>query len=108
MRKLKSKFKKDLAQTQRMKESSKSLKDGEFIGAYRYKDYLIFHSIVKGANYCSISRENKKEVSESIIKEVAKHFIGDFYEIAPNGSLMGALAGIVNIWEVKDNERYTI
>ncbi|MDO5788405.1 MAG: hypothetical protein Q4P79_02980 [Fusobacterium sp.] len=108
MRKLKNKFKKDLVQTQKMKAASTHLKEGNFMGAYRYKDYLIFHSIVKGANYCSISREGKKEVSENIIKEVAEYFIGKNYEITPNVTLNGVLQHVVNIWEVKDNERYTI
>lgn len=103
MRKLKIKFKKDLIQTQRMKESSESLKEGKFVGAYRYKDYLIFHSIVEGTKYCSISREGRKEVSDRVIKEVAKHFIGDSYEITPNVTLNGALANVVNIWEVNSN-----
>lgn len=101
MRKLKSKFKKDSLATQRMKAESKHWEKGEFIGAYTFKDYQIFHSFVDGANYCSISRKGGKEVSEDIIKEVAEHFIGRNYEVTPNGSLIGALAHIVNIWEVK-------
>ena len=42
MRKLKSKFKKDLATTQRMKKESKHWEKGEFLGAYTFKDYQIF------------------------------------------------------------------
>lgn len=101
MRKLKSKFKKDLTATQRMKTESKHWEEGEFIGAYNFKDYQIFHSYVRGLNYCSISRKGGKEVSEDIIKEVAEYFIGKNYEITPNGSLIGTLSHIVNIWEVK-------
>lgn len=101
MRKLKSKFKKDLLRTQIMKESSNNLENGKFIGAYKYKDYIIFHSLVNGLNYCSISRKDKKEVNEDVIKEVAEYFIGKNYEVTPNASLIGALAHIVNIWEVK-------
>lgn len=79
MRKLKSKFKKDSVATQKMKTKSKHWEKGEFIGAYTFKDYQIFHSFVDGANYCSISRKGGKEVSEDIIKEVAEHFIGRNY-----------------------------
>lgn len=102
MRKLKSKFKLDAELTETMKKSEKTFNvEGSFIGAYKYKDYLIFHSLAKGLNYCSISREGRKKVSEDFIKEVAEYFIGKNYEITPNATVNGMIHNVVNIWEVK-------
>lgn len=102
MRKLKSKFKIDTELTRTMKNSEKTFGvEGSFIGAYRYKDHLIFHSFAKGLNYCSISRDDRKKVSENFIKEVAEHFIGTNYEIIPNATENGIIHNIVNILEIK-------
>lgn len=102
MRKIKSKFKLDAKLTETMKKSEKAFSvEGSFIGAYRYKDHLIFHSLAQGLNYCSISREDRKKVSEDFIKEAAEHFIGKNYEIIPNATVNGMLHNVVNIWEVK-------
>lgn len=102
MRKLKSKFKLDAELTKTMKQSEKTFGvEGSFIGAYRYKEHLIFHSLAEGINYCSISREDKKKVSDDIIKIVAEHFIGKNYEIIPNATVNGMIYNVVNVWEVK-------
>lgn len=104
MRKLKTNFKLDVDETEKMKKKSLEWgQDGTFIGVYKYKDCTIYHSIVKGLKYCSVSREGNKNVSDSIIEEVANYFIGKNYEVTPSETLFGALAGVTNIWEIKLN-----